>query len=83
MFQYYNVLFLCAGNSARSKGVFPSSKVRPEALKQLEAARLPKDSTPSKSWDEFAGPGASVMNYVFTVCDNAGKEVCLVRPGSR
>jgi arsenate reductase (thioredoxin) len=67
--------------TAYSAGSFPSGKVRPEALKQLEAARLPTDSARSKSWDEFAKPGAPMMNFVFTVCDNAAKEVCPIWPG--
>jgi arsenate reductase (thioredoxin) len=64
-----------------SAGSFPSGKVRPEALRQLELARLPTDEARSKSWDEFAKPGAPVMNFVFTVCDNAAKEVCPIWPG--
>jgi arsenate reductase len=64
-----------------SAGSFPSGKVRPEALRQLELARLPTDGARSKSWDEFAKPGAPVMNFVFTVCDNAAKEVCPIWPG--
>jgi arsenate reductase len=67
--------------TAYSAGSFPSGKVRPEALKQLEAAGLPTESARSKSWDEFARPGAPVMNFVFTVCDNAAKEVCPIWPG--
>jgi arsenate reductase (thioredoxin) len=67
--------------TAYSAGSFPSGRVRPEALKQLESARLPTDGARSKSWDEFARPGAPVMNFVFTVCDNAAKEVCPIWPG--
>jgi arsenate reductase len=96
----YNVLFLCAGNSARSvmaeailnqkgkpnftaysAGSFPAGRVNPQALKQLEAARLPTSHLRSKSWDEFARPGAPLMNFVFTVCDNAAREVCPIWPG--
>jgi arsenate reductase len=54
----------------------PSGTVRPEALQQI--ADLPANGLYSKSWDEFAKPGAPVMNFVFTVCDNAGEEVCPV-----
>jgi arsenate reductase (thioredoxin) len=67
--------------TAYSAGSFPSGMVRPEALKQLECAGLPTTGARSKSWDEFAKPGAPVMNFVFTVCDNASKEVCPVWPG--
>jgi arsenate reductase len=67
--------------TAYSAGSFPSGKVRPEALKQLEAAGLPTDGARSKSWNEFARLGAPVMNFVFTVCDNAAKEVCPIWPG--
>jgi arsenate reductase (thioredoxin) len=67
--------------TAYSAGSFPSGRVRPEALKQLESARLPTDGALSKSWDEFAKPDAPVMNFVFTVCDDAAKEVCPIWPG--
>ena len=61
---------------AYSAGSHPSGKVRPEALQELEAANLPTAGARSKSWDECAQPGASVMDFVFTMCDNAAKEVC-------
>ena len=64
-----------------SAGSRPSGKVRTEALAQLESARLPVDDLRSKSWDEFAAPGAPQMDFVFTVCDNAANEVCPVWPG--
>jgi arsenate reductase (thioredoxin) len=67
--------------SAYSAGSFPSGNVRPEALKQLRLAGLPTDGARSKSWAEFAKPGAPRMNFVFTVCDNAAKEVCPIWPG--
>jgi arsenate reductase len=67
--------------TAYSAGSFPSGKVRPEALKRLAAAGLPTGNARSKSWDEFARPGAPLMNFVFTVCDNAAKEVCPIWPG--
>ena len=66
---------------AYSAGSHPSGKVRPEALRELEAARLPTADARSKSWDEFAQPGAALMDFVFTVCDNAANEVCPVWPG--
>ena len=66
---------------AYSAGSFPAGAVRPEALRQLEAAHLPVTGLRSKSWDEFAGLGAPKLDFVFTVCDNAAKEVCPVWPG--
>lgn len=67
--------------TAYSAGSHPSGRVRPEALRQIEAAGLNIDGFRSKSWDEFATPEAQVMNFVFTVCDNAANEVCPVWPG--
>jgi arsenate reductase (thioredoxin) len=66
---------------AYSAGSHATGFVRPEAVKQLELARLPTNGLRSKNWDEFAKPGAPKMNFVFTVCDNAAKEVCPVWPG--
>lgn len=67
--------------TAYSAGSHASGFIRPEALKQLEIAHLPTKGLHSKNWDEFAKPGAPKMNFVFTVCDNAAKEVCPVWPG--
>jgi arsenate reductase len=67
--------------SAYSAGSFPSGRINPHALKQLELARLSAANLRSKSWDEFARPGAPQMDFVFTVCDNAAKEVCPLWPG--
>jgi arsenate reductase len=67
--------------TAYSAGSHPSGVVRPEALKLIELARLPTDGLRSKNWEEFAGPTAPKMNFVFTVCDNAAKEVCPIWPG--
>jgi arsenate reductase (thioredoxin) len=67
--------------TAYSAGSHPSGQVRPEAIKQLETARLPTEGLRSKSWDEFAKPGAPHLDFVFTVCDNAAKEVCPIWPG--
>jgi arsenate reductase len=67
--------------TAYSAGSLPTGKVRPEALKQLQLAGMPADGARSKSWDEFAKPDAPKMNFVFTVCDNAAKEVCPIWPG--
>ena len=66
---------------AYSAGSHPSGVVRPEALRQIELARIPLAGLRSKSWDEFAKPGAAQMDFVFTVCDNAAREVCPVWPG--
>ncbi|HVP44403.1 MAG TPA: arsenate reductase ArsC [Terriglobales bacterium] len=66
---------------AYSAGSHPAGEVNPEAIKQLQAAHLPTGGLRSKSWEEFAGEGAPAMNFVFTVCDNAAKEVCPVWPG--
>jgi len=67
--------------TAYSAGSHPTGKVRPEVLKQLEAAHLSVNGLRSKSWDEFAKPGAPKLDFVFTVCDNAAKEVCPIWPG--
>jgi arsenate reductase len=67
--------------TAYSAGSLPTGKVRSEALKQLQLAGMPADGARSKSWDEFAKPDAPKMNFVFTVCDNAAKEVCPIWPG--
>ncbi|HKV23668.1 MAG TPA: arsenate reductase ArsC [Candidatus Acidoferrum sp.] len=66
---------------AYSGGSHPTGTVRPEALKQLELARVPTAGLRSKTWDEFARPGAPKMHFVLTVCDNAAKEICPVWPG--
>ena len=67
--------------SAYSAGSHPTGKVNPRALRQLQAAHLSTEGYRSKSWDEFAKPGAPQMNFVFTVCDSAANEVCPVWPG--
>lgn len=66
---------------AFSAGSHPSGRVRPEALRQLESAGLSTTDARSKSWDEFALPGAPSLDFVFTVCDNAANEVCPIWPG--
>ena len=66
---------------AYSAGSHPAGIVRPEALRQLEIARLPTSGLRSKNWEEFARPGAPEMNFVFTVCDHAARKVCPVWPG--
>jgi arsenate reductase len=67
--------------TAYSAGSHPAGRVRPEAITQLENAHLPTVGLRSKSWDEFTKPGAPKFNFVFTVCDNAAKEVCPFWPG--
>ncbi len=67
--------------AAYSAGSHPSGQVRPEALRQIELARMPVEDFRSKGWDEFAKPDAPQMDFVFTVCDNAASEVCPVWPG--
>lgn len=67
--------------TAFSAGSHPSGLVRPEAIRQIEKAGLSIANLRSKSWDEFAGPGAPPLHFVFTVCDNAAKEVCPIWPG--
>jgi arsenate reductase len=67
--------------TAYSAGSMPFGSVRPEALKQLHAANLPTENARSKSWEEFSKPSAPQMNFVFTVCNNAAKEVCPIWPG--
>jgi arsenate reductase (thioredoxin) len=67
--------------TAYSAGSHPGGRVNPSALKQLESAQLPTAHLSSKSWDEFAKPAAPQLDFVFTVCDSAAKEVCPVWPG--
>ena len=67
--------------TAYSAGSHPSGIVRPEAIKQLDSAHLPTKGLRSKSWDEFSRPDAPPLSFVFTVCDNAAKEVCPFWPG--
>jgi arsenate reductase len=67
--------------TAYSAGSHPSGTVRPEALQQLELGGISTEGVRSKSWDEFAAPGAPPMNFIFTVCDNAASEICPIWPG--
>jgi arsenate reductase len=67
--------------TAYSAGSHPSKNVRPEAIKQLQIAHIPVGNPRSKSWEEFTKVEAPPLDFVFTVCDNAAKEVCPVWPG--
>jgi arsenate reductase (thioredoxin) len=67
--------------TAYSAGSNPKGVVHPIAIRMIEAAKLPVAGLRSKHWDEFAKPGAPRLNFVFTVCDNAAKEVCPIWPG--
>jgi arsenate reductase len=64
-----------------SAGSFPRGQVHPMALDLLQRMNLPTKGLRSKSWDEFAVPGAPPLDFIFTVCDNAAGEVCPVWPG--
>ena len=67
--------------TAYSGGSHPSGQPRPEALKQIESCGMPTEGLRSKSWDEFSGPDAPKLDFVFTVCDNAANEQCPYWPG--
>ena len=67
--------------TAYSAGSHPKGAVHPAALRRIETAKLPIAGLRSKDWSEFAKPGAPKLDFVFTVCDNAAKEVCPVWPG--
>jgi arsenate reductase len=64
-----------------SAGSFPKGAINPDALTLLKRIGYPTDGLRSKSWDEFSKPGAPVMDFIFTVCDDAAGEVCPVWPG--
>lgn len=67
--------------TAFSAGSHPKGAVHPAAIRQIEFAKLPVTGLRSKDWSEFARPGAPHLDFVFTVCDNAAKEVCPIWPG--
>jgi arsenate reductase (thioredoxin) len=66
---------------AFSAGSFPKGQVHPLALDLLKRMNLPAEGFRSKSWDEFAAPGAPVLDFIFTVCDNVAGEMCPIWPG--
>jgi protein-tyrosine-phosphatase len=66
---------------AYSAGSHPKGEVNPFAIQLLQANRLSVEGLRSKSWDEFAEPGAPFLHFVFTVCDQAAAEMCPVWPG--
>jgi arsenate reductase (thioredoxin) len=66
---------------AFSAGSFPKGQVHPMAVELLNYSNLPTENLRSKSWDEFAAPGAPPLDFIFTVCDNAAGEVCPIWPG--
>jgi arsenate reductase len=67
--------------AAFSAGSHPQGAINPFAIKVLERLEYPTDGLRSKSWDEFAAPGAPTMDFVFTLCDDAARETCPVWPG--
>lgn len=67
--------------AAFSVGSNPSGSVRPEALRELEAAHLPTSGLRSKACDEFSRPDSPKLDFVFTVCGNAANEICPIGPG--
>ena len=66
---------------AFSAGSFPRGEVHPAAIELLHEQGFPTEGLSSKSWDEFAVPGAPALDLVFTVCDSAAGETCPVWPG--
>jgi protein-tyrosine-phosphatase len=66
---------------AYSAGSQPSDKIHPFALELLQRLNYDTSALRSKSWEEFAQPGAPELHFVFTVCDDAANEVCPVWPG--
>jgi arsenate reductase len=67
--------------TAYSAGSQPKGAVHPGTFRQIEIAKLPTGGLRSKNWSEFAKPGSPKLDFVFTVCDNAAREVCPIWPG--
>ncbi|HLJ87705.1 MAG TPA: arsenate reductase ArsC [Candidatus Angelobacter sp.] len=67
--------------AAWSAGSQPRERVHPLTLRQLEKVSYSTEGLRSKSWNEFAGPEAPHLHFVFTVCDSAASEVCPIWPG--
>jgi len=67
---------------AFSAGSHPKGVVHPMTFELLRSHKLPTEGLRSKNWSEFARPGAPVMDFVFTVCDQAAGEVCPIWPGN-
>ena len=66
---------------AFSAGSFPKGRVHPMALTLLDELGFETEALRSKSWDEFAAPGAPELDFIFTVCDDAAGETCPIWPG--
>jgi protein-tyrosine-phosphatase len=66
---------------AFSAGSHPKGRIHPETIKLLQSLHYDTLALRSKSWSEFADPGSPLLNFVFTVCDNAAGEICPVWPG--
>ena len=78
------VLFNTLGKSkfkAYSAGSKPAGRVNPGAIELLQEKGISTEGLRSKSWDEFAAPGAPEIDFIFTVCDNAAGETCPIWPG--
>jgi arsenate reductase len=78
------VLFNVLGKGrfiAHSAGSHPAGRVNPFALELLQQQGFGTEGLRSKSWDEFAAPGAPQIDFIFTVCDNAAGETCPIWPG--
>jgi arsenate reductase len=66
---------------AYSAGSMPTGRINPHTIPIVEALGFSASQFRSKSWDEFAAPGAPPLDFIFTVCDNAAGEVCPIWPG--
>jgi arsenate reductase len=66
---------------AFSAGSHPTGRVNPFAIDKLQREGIPNEGLRSKSWDEFAVPGAAPLDFIITVCDNAAGEACPIWPG--